>query len=229
MNRNILRGAFFTVGTLFGGIVIGVLIGDLVFKLIPGSSVENVKIGHAAIASIPAFLGFLVGGAAWGRAMGRLTGSENHRRLAMAGVLGFAPITLVLAVGLGVGEPAILAFFNGRFPIHRIFTLLFTPSAFLIAGVSSYALGRALDDQGLARALFWRVGLAAGAAFLTVNLAMEAAGWVIGGPRAAERFTMVTVLFLGMLAAAVVGGGVLGLLLNPRPRFLPLVGGGEIT
>ena len=38
-----------------------------------------------------------------------------------------------------------------------------------------------------------RVGLTAGLAFLAVNLGMEALGWQVGGPGAAERATMLTV------------------------------------
>jgi hypothetical protein len=62
-----------------------------------------------------------------------------------------------------------------------------------------------------------RVGLASAAAFLVINLAMEAAGWVVGAPRAAERFTMLSVMFAGMIGAALTGGSVLGWTLAKRP------------
>jgi hypothetical protein len=52
-----LQGAFLTVLTLFGGLLTGLVAGDVVFRLIPGSSVENVKLGHAVIAAIPALAG----------------------------------------------------------------------------------------------------------------------------------------------------------------------------
>lgn len=35
MNKTILRGAIMTVLTLFGGIAIGIFLGDLVFHLLP--------------------------------------------------------------------------------------------------------------------------------------------------------------------------------------------------
>ncbi|MDX1664401.1 MAG: hypothetical protein R3272_11440 [Candidatus Promineifilaceae bacterium] len=216
-----IKGAFYTVATLFGGLLIGLLVGDLVFRLIPGSSVENVQIGHAAIAAIPALAGFLAGGAAWGIQMGRLAGvaPEGSRRMALAGMAGFAPITIVLALVLGVAEPFIVASFGTvgeGVPIHRVFTLLFVPSAFLIAGISAYAVGRTLGDGARARSLLWQVGLAAAAAFLLVNLTMEALGWVVGAPGAAERATMVTVMAAGNLAAALAGGAVLGARLAER-------------
>lgn len=213
MKNPILKGAFLTILTLFGGLLIGLVAGDIVFRLIPGSSINNVKLGHAAIAAIPALAGFLAGGAAWGGQMGRLAGASDTRRMAVAGMVGFGPITIILAAGLGVGEPFILESIGSETPIHRIFTLLFVPSAFLIAGVSAYAVGRGLWDKALAVSLFWRVGLAAAVTFLLVNLVMESLGWRVGAPGAAERATMITVLAAGNLGAALVGGGVLGLIL----------------
>lgn len=208
------RGAFLTVLTLFGGLLLGLAAGEITFELIPGSSVQDVKLGHAALAAIPALLGLLAGGALWGLQMGRLAGASEPRRLAWAGMLGYGPIAILLAVLLGLAEPAIVAYFArmGQ-PIHRVFTLLFVGAAFLIAGVSAWAIGRALAGPALARSLFWRVGLAAALTFLAVNLAMEALGWVVGAPGAAQRATMVTVLALGNVATALVGGAVMGWIL----------------
>jgi hypothetical protein len=205
------RGAFLTVLTLFGGLLVGLAAGDLVFRLIPGSSLEDVKLGHAAVAALPALGGFLAGGAAWGVQMGRLAGHTETRRLSVAGMLGFAPITILLAAGLGLAEPAIVGFLGARGqPIYRVFTLLFVPSAFIIAGVSAGAIGRALGRPRLARNLFWQVGLTAALTFLVVNLAMESLGWVIGAPNAAARATMVKVLAFGNITAAITGGAVMG-------------------
>lgn len=197
----------------------GLAAGSLTFELIPGSSVENVKLGHAAIAAVPALIGFLAGGAAWGIAMGRIAGSHNLRRMAWAGLLGFAPITISLAVGLSLAEPPLVANYGPSTGIHHIFTLLFAPTAFLIAGISAWAIGRGIRDNALAMSLLWRIGLAAGGTFLVINLIMEASGWVVGGPGAAERATMLTVLAVGNLGAAVVGGGLLGWHLSTRPQM----------
>lgn len=209
-----LRGALLTILTLFGGLLVGLVLGDVTFRLIPGSSVENVKIGHAVVAAIPALIGFLAGGAAWGVQMGCLGGSSDNRRMAMTGMLGFGPITILLAAVLGVAEPAIVGYLGERGqPIHRVFTLLFVPSAFLIAGVSAWAVGRGLGKAAQARYLFWQVGLTTAIAFLVVNLIMEAFGWVVGAPGAAQHATMVTVLALGNIAAALMGGATLGWIL----------------
>lgn len=215
------KSALWTVATLFGGLLVGLLVGDVVFRLIPGSSVENVQIGHAVIAAVPALAGFLAGGAAWGVQMGRLAGAPHTRRMATAGMLGFGPITIILAAGLGLAEPAILGALAGVAPIHRVFTLLFVPSAFLIAGVSSYAIGREMEGGRLARLLFWRVGLAAAVTFLVINLFMESLGWVVGAPGAAARATMITVLAAGNLGAALVGGAALGRLVETFRAQMP--------
>jgi hypothetical protein len=125
-------------------------------------------------------------------------------------MLGFGPIAILLAAGLGVAEPVIVGYLGQRGqPIHRVFTLLFVPSAFTIAGVSAWAVGRGLRNPRLARDLLWQVGLSAALTFLVVNLLMESLDWVVGAPGAAARATMVTVLALGNIAAALVAGGVM--------------------
>ena len=60
------------------------------------------------------------------------------------------------------------------------------------------------------------MGLTAALAFLAINLAMEALGWLIGAPGAEERGTMITVLIAGNLGAALAGGAMLGMTLNQR-------------
>jgi hypothetical protein len=208
-----------TIVTLFGGLLLGLGAGLAVFELLPGSSSTHPTPLHIGLAALPALGGFLGGSALWGMRVGRLGGAPGSaRRLALAGMLGFAPITVLLGTALGTLEPLVVESLAGRAPIHRLFTLLFVPTAFLIAGVSAASLGLALGGWRLAWALLWRVGLAAALAFLAVNLTMEAFGWVVGAPGAAERATMLTVMFAGDLAAALAGGAVLGAwLTRPAP------------
>lgn len=202
-----LLGALLTALTLFGGMLAGVGIG-LVFQNLPGHSLPSVL--SVTLGVIPAIIGLAAGGAAWGLAMGRLAQAKDGRRMALAGSLGFAPVTILLAVILLALEPIAVEKFGSQLPIHRVFTLFFVPAAFIIAGVSAYAIGRGLNDSALARSLLWRVGLAAALAFLVVNLVMETSGWVVGAPGAAERATMLVVMFVGNLGAALVGGAVMG-------------------
>jgi len=214
--RAAVVGACVTVGALFGGLVLGIVVGNVVFELIPGHNFQPLDPVHIIVPAIPALGGFFAGGAGWGVILGRLAREVNWRRMASAGALGFAPITLALAIGLQAIEPIALEQFGAVVPLHRLFTLLFVPTAFLIAGVSAGALGVGLRDATLARALFWRIGFAAASTFLCVNLAMESAGWVVGAPNAAERFTMLTVMFAGDFGAAIVAGAWLGAMLASR-------------
>lgn len=203
-----------TVALLLGSILVGIGLGHVVFTAIPGHSMTDPATSHAIIAGIPLFFVLIAGGAFWGIRMGIIAGSHDRKRMAAAGVLGFLPITLVVAFGLLALEPIVLE--ESRLPIHRVFTLLFVPSAFLIAGISAWAIGRGLGDRNLALSLLWKCGLAAAFAFLLVNLVMELSGWVVGAPGAAERATMIVVMSLGNLAAALAAGGLLGWLIARR-------------
>ena len=110
----------------------------------------------------------------------------------------------------------------------------------LSAGMEAYA--HALPNWGarrighentgnsptLARRLAWRAGLAGGAAFLAVDLLMDALGWRVGAPGAAERFTMLTVMFTGDFVAALRANGLLALTAGENVlRLLPPLVVGE--
>ena len=180
----------------------------LVFQNFPGHSLPNAL--SITLGIIPAITGLVAGSAAWGLAMGHLAQAEDRRRMALAGILGFTPVTILLAILLLTLEPIAVEKFGAQLPIHRVFTLFFVTAAMVIAGVSAFAIGRGLRDHRLAAALLWRVGLTSGLAFLVVNLVMEASGWVVGAPGAAERATMLVVMFVGDLGAALAGGAVMG-------------------
>jgi hypothetical protein len=216
--KSILQGSLNTLLTLIGGLVLGIVAGEIVFGLIPGSSLDAPRLPHMLTAAVPALAGFLAGGAAWGARMAALAGDKNKKRAAWAGLLGFAPLTIALALGLISLEELIVTELG--LPIHRVFTLLFTTSAFLITSASTWALGTALETVRRPFTLAWQVGLVAAVVFLLVNSVMEAAGWVVGGPGAGERATMIVVLLVGILAVALAAGGYLGLRLD-RLRSRP--------
>lgn len=216
MALTFMQGALMTIFTLFGGLALGLFVGNGVFLALPGSQIAHPLPGHIAIAALPALVGLLGGGAAWGVLMARFAGRTDFRRSALAGALGFGPITLVVGLVLGLVEPPLVEQYGASTGIHRIFTLLFVPSAFLIAGISAWAVGRGTQDAGLSKSLFWKVGLVSAAAFLAVNLGMHAAGWVVGAPGAADRMTMLTVMGLGNIGAALAGGGAMAVQLAYR-------------
>lgn len=212
-----LWGAGATVVTLFGGPLLGVVLGEAVFELLPGHRLEDPSPVNIALAAIPALGGLLAGGAGWGLLIGRLSRSSERRRMAMAGLLGFAPTTFVMAFTLLSIESAVAEALEAQLPVHRLFTIVFTLCAFVIAGVCSWAIGRGLRIPRQTGRLALQVGLASAAAFLAVDLTMEAGGWVVGAPRAAERATMLTVMFSGMLAAGLIGGALLGRMVSALP------------
>lgn len=219
-----LRCAGATVVSLFGGTVLGVLLGEAVFQILPGHSIENPRPLSIALGAIPAVGGLLLGGAVWGRTIGRLGRSREDRRMTLAGILGFAPVTFVLAFTLLAVESAVAEAVEAVLPVHRLFTIAFTLCAFLIAATSSWAIWRGLRRPAGAWRTSLQVGLASAVGFLAVDLTMEAAGWVVGAPLAAERMTMLTVMFSGMVGAGLVGGGLLGGMLSQSAQLQPSAG-----
>jgi hypothetical protein len=205
-----ILGAALTVLALDGGLIVSFMVGHVISQALEGRLPSPLSLALTVIVSSASMLG---GCAFWGVGMARLARIQVSKRAAWAGILGFLPITVLLALGLQVAEPIV---FSSNLPLHRLFTLLFVPSAGLIAGASSLALGGALGWGRAAPALALRVGLTAALAFLVVDLGMEALGWQVGGPGAAERATMLTVLFAGNLGAALAGGAMLGMTLAIR-------------
>jgi hypothetical protein len=205
--RNALIGALSTAITLLGAVALAYLAGHFV-TLALGNQVRLHSPIQIALTTTVGLIFLIAGSALWGMWMGQLAGYPARRRMAWAGALGFAPITVLLALLLSLLEISGLERFN--LPIHYLFTLLFVPTAFLIAGTGGLAIGLGLHNPHLGWRMAWYAGLAGAATFLVVNLMMDALGWRVGGPGAEERMTMLTVMFGGDLAAALVAGAVLG-------------------
>jgi hypothetical protein len=196
---------------LCGGLLLGLGAGIAISGL-PMHMPERTR---NLIAALPVFAILIAASAAWGYAMGRNTGSSKIRRMAWAGALSFTPSLLLAAIMLGRLEVAIVERGGGPdLPVHVVFTLLFVPAAFLVAGVGGIALGLAQGDARLAGRMGLAAALAGGLAFLVVNVVMDALGYRVGAPGAAERFTMLTVMMAGNLGAALAGGAVIGVLLR---------------
>src|SRR6266487_4769759 len=180
-----ILGAALTALALDGGLIVSFMVGHVIAQALEGRLPSPLSLALTVIVSSASMLG---GCAFWGVGMARLARIQMSKRAAWAGILGFLPITVLLALGLQIAEPIV---FSINLPLHRLFTLLFVPSAGLIAGASSLALGWALGWGRAAPVLALRVGLTAALAFLAVNLGMEALGWQVGGPGAEERVTMI--------------------------------------
>lgn len=210
MAKIALRSALLTAGCLFGSMLLGLAAGVLVSGLplhMPGPS-QN------ALAAVPALLAVIAGGGFWGRAMSRVCRSDRGRAMTWAGALSVGPAFILTALALTGLEIALVERGIGpSLPIYILFTLLFVPATFLVAASGGLALGIAQQDGALALRLAAGGGLAAALAFLVLNLTMDALGRRVGAPGAAQRATMVTVLALGALAAALAGGAAVGTIL----------------
>ncbi|HJS27994.1 MAG TPA: hypothetical protein VJ768_00115 [Anaerolineales bacterium] len=219
---------FATAATLVGGMALGIVAASVLSEALPGHMAAR-----NTVAAIPALAGILGSGALWGWTMDRLARTGEARRMALAGALGFsAPAILAMLSLFALEETAVNMFrliTNQPPQIHRIFTLLFVPTAAILAATGSGALGAALRNYPLARRLALSAGLAGGAGFLVVNLAMEALGWQVGGPGAAERATMITVLAVGCLGAALAAGTAVGANLSRYVAGMPEVSAGAVT
>ena len=216
MKSQVVLSSLATVVSLIGGLLLGGAVGELVFNLLPGHSTTNPSVAHMLLAAAPALLGMLAGSAGWGLWMGRLAGATDQRRMAVAGAAGFAPITIALGLALSLLEPIAVERLGAQFPIARLFTFFFVPTAFLIAGAGAWAIGWGLHDKELAWSMAWRAGLAAAITFLFIDLLMEALGWRVGAPDAAKRATMLTVMLVSNVGAALAAGAAIGLQISRR-------------
>ncbi len=205
--RTFITSGLATAFCLIGGMILGGILGSIVNERLPGHQTDAMNV---LLSAIPAFGGVFVGGAAWGWVLGRITGVDGPRRITIAGALGFGPGAILAALVLTVLESIIVEQQQGpQLPIHNIFTLLFVPAATSVTGIGSYAIaiGARLPQPVK---LGTTTALIGGAAFLIVNLLLDSLGWRVGAPGAAERATMLTTLFSGSFAAALVGGGLVG-------------------
>jgi hypothetical protein len=209
--RAALYGAIVTTVALVGSLLLAIAAGNAIRATLSGTAGQGVS---SPLATLFALVALGAGSMAWGVLMGRLVPGADPKRMAWAGILGFLPVVLVAGFGLLALEPLALHRWGDHVPLYRLFTLLFVPAAGIIAGVGALALGVGVRNRMLARSLAWRATLAAALTFLVIDLTMEALGWQVGAPGAAERLTMVTVLSVSSLGSAIVAGAVIGMGFN---------------
>ncbi len=198
-----LRTALYLVGGMLAGLAAGFAVHGLPMHV--PEATKNV------LSAVPTIILITAAGALWGRSLGLHLAPAMVHRFVWAGGLAYGPAILLAGLGLTLLEVTLVE--RGRLPqleIHILYTLLFVPATIMIAGTGALAIGLATGSNRLAASMGARAGLAAGLAFLVVNLAMDALGWRVGAPGAAERATMLTVTALGALAASLAGGWAMG-------------------
>ena len=218
MNRPVVYTALATAVCLVGGMIAGLALGTLVHGL-PFHAPEQTMV---LLSSIPALAGVFGGGALWGYLTAQIHHFPNRGRFAVAGSIGYGLAFVSAVILLSLLERLFVE--QSRFPglpIHIIFTLLFVPAAFLVATVGAAAILLASPARARWSRSALVVGLVAALTFLVVDLALDAAGWRVGAPHAAERATMLTVSFVSSAVAALSAGALLGRILSKPPAQTP--------
>jgi len=207
VRRQILFSALATAACLFGGLLVAFTAAIAVSNM--PMHIPNQTLNFISLVLLISIL--FIAGAAWGFAVAKIFSTANKRRMIWAGALTFSPALLLAGLTLGALERAIVERGQGPdLPVHIVFTILFVPAAFFVAGAGGLALGLAERNLRLGLRLATWGGVAAALGFLLVDVSMDALGWRVGAPGAAERATMLTVMMTGNLAAALAGGGILG-------------------
>ena len=155
-----------------------------------------------------------IAGAMWARGLARIFGWRPLTKFGWVGALGITIPTMIAITVLGIVEPNLLDLTFDGWRMHILFGLLFVPTAFLIAAISTGALGFAAGDWRLGLRLALFCGLTAALTFLAVTVLFDSFGMRVGAARAAERATMLVVTLSGMWAAALTGNAVLALVLR---------------
>ncbi|MDX1417202.1 MAG: hypothetical protein R3293_23550 [Candidatus Promineifilaceae bacterium] len=203
-----IYSSLITLFTLLGGLAVGLISGSLTHFGLPDSMNETIRIG---ISALPGLFGAFLGGMLWGWIMARIVAPDHSRRASWAGGIGFGLPFIVVALVLTALEVLLVQEKRTELPIHIVFTILFVPAAAIIAASGAFALGTALRSWKLGSRLALSAGLTAALAFLIVVLLMDLLfGYRVGAPGAAERATMVTVLFVGIVVCSLAGGAAIG-------------------
>lgn len=206
--RALLTDAGITAAYLLGGIAVGLAIA------LPISAIPEEGNPHAArnVASgIALLIAVAVAARLWGRVIAARTGCADPRRFGRIAMWTFAPVLMCVAVVLGLLEPVFVGAGARRgLAIHVVYLMLFPTGTFLVAGITAGAMTTSLGSVGAAMRSALATGAAAALAFLAAALVMDAIGWRVGAPHAAERATMLVVTLIGCLCAALAGGAMLG-------------------
>jgi hypothetical protein len=212
----VLRSALLTARDLVGGLLIGGGAGALIDGI--GRSAPTLA---RVLAVLVTTIVLIVSARIWGSDIERLATGSNPGAAGRAAAFTVAPIVVVVALALAGLEPMVVRRgARSGLDIRVVYALLFVPATLLIAGIGAFALGFGLYRAAFGMRLAIAAGGAAAAAFLTVDLLMDAFGWRVGAPDAGRRATMVVVTALGLVAAAIGAGGAIGALL-PRSVTRP--------
>lgn len=211
MRPVIIRAAALTTRDVVGGLLLAAAAGGAIDALGAPLPVFPRRTLSVAMAMAVLFQAMNL----WGRDMTRLAGQPGAGAISRGGALFLAVLFGTIGLVLGVTEPFVVgrAALRGM-QIHEVYVLLFVTATLLVATAGTFTLGRGLYGNRFTAKLALGSGIAAAAAFLAVALTMDAIGWRVGAPDAARRATMVVVTTLGLIAAGIAAGAVVGIMLS---------------
>ena len=211
-----LRGALFLGGALPAIFVALILAQQLFGHDQDGVTAPTLVLAAGAL---------LLAGGLWGRSLARQAGAARPRLLIAAAAITFAATSVGAVLGLGVLENLFVEQGRaGRVPIYIVFAILFSLANVIAVGLLALVVGAVMRGWRFAARLALTAGPAAGGAFLLADVLQDVLGRRVGGPRAEETITMLSVALIGNLVAAFAGSGVMGLLLTgqrPTPAARP--------
>ena len=182
--------------------------------------------GHGAWADVAgtalAVGSLALGAALWARWLARTMGWPHAGRLMTAAAVTYCLAVFADVVALGQLEGVFVERrLAGPVPVHIVFAFLFTPAAGLVCALLALVIGRNVGGWRPALRLAAWSGLAAGGAFLLADIIQDLLGRRVGGLRAEETLTMLSVAFIGNIFAAFAGGGVIGARLMAKRQASP--------
>jgi hypothetical protein len=214
-SRVVPRSALATLVCLCGAVVPAFAAMGVVNRFLPALAERaGPMLFHAFV-----LVSSLLGGWVWARVLARIAGRGDARRIAWGGALGFGVAMPLALGGLTAAESELmrLAMDGREVPAHLAFGTLFAAATFGVVGATTLLLGLGAGSARAAARLALRCAGAATLVFVCVALGFDLLGWRVGAPGAEERFTMLVVTAVGVVGAALVGGGVLGrALAGPR-------------
>ena len=216
--KSILSSSLITGIGLAGGLAIGFLIANLTFE---SMNVHITGFLSGLLGFVVLLIGLGGGGALWGYGIAILFGASHPRYVARKAAVGFSFSTVAVGIALELVFGLLSSLgSSSSLPIHHAFTVVFVPSAGVMASLLSHWLTRWMGFSDLSLRSVISIGLVSAVSFLVVNIIMLQLGWIIGAPGAAERMTMITVMLLSNLGAALAGGAAFGYVLGQNTSTL---------
>jgi hypothetical protein len=181
------------------------------------SRLEGPLMTHIPRAGVNAILFFLLltvglgGGGLWGAGLARVMSAEV-KKLTQAGALTWGATVAVTGLVLGLSQIPLAAIDRVlQVRDHYLFLAAFVPAVGAAAAVDTRVMTGRLGFVEFKNAAARNAGTAAALGFFATSLVlMYAFGWEVNGPRAGRDYSMVTIMLLCNLGAALAGGAAMG-------------------